>query len=490
MSRLAPDWLTMRAARVPDEPAIKTASLSWTRAQLLEASDSLSAALADAGVEPGSRVASLLSDDAPAVVLINAVRRLGAVLVPLNRRSAASELREQLEAVSARLLVFDRAHAEQASVAASDVEGLGVEALLAAAPCAVRPQLRDEIDLDAPGVIVFTSGTSGTPKGAVLSHGNLAASAHAWAELLRPLRSDRWLACLPLFHVAGLAVVTRSARWGVALEIMQGFEAGAVSRALDGGVSHVSLVPTQLDELLKARRGLPPPAGLRAVLLGGGPIPAVLLERARAAGYPVITTYGMTETSSGIAAGGLDAATLADPTAGRPLHRVEVRIAEPDPADGSGEILVRGPMVFSGYLGSTAATAEPVRDGWLHTGDIGTLDAAGLLRVADRRSDLLVSGGENVYPAQIEEILCLHPAIAQAAVVGQPDARWGAVPIAFVVLQRDAVFSASELQQHCRAHLAAYKVPVEVHRLGELPRDELGKVRRQDLLTTIPGAQA
>ncbi len=239
MTRLAPDPLVMRAARRPQEPAVRSRTVAWTRAQLLDASDGLARSLANEGVGEGSRVAALLADDLPAVVLIEALRRLGAVFVPLNRRAAAPELQQQLGQVGAQALIHDGDSAGLASAVARGGPALHrVEALLAAAPCAAPPRLRDEVDLDATAAIVFTSGTSGRPRGAMLTHGNLAASAHAWSAVLRPRPGDRWLACLPLFHVAGLAVATRASRWGVELEVEPGFDVTAVGAAIDAGVSH------------------------------------------------------------------------------------------------------------------------------------------------------------------------------------------------------------------------------------------------------------
>lgn len=352
---------------------------------------------------------------------------------------------------------------------------------MAAAPCGESSGLLDEMDLDAPAVIVFTSGTSGRPKGAVLTHGNLAASAHAWSAVLRPRATDRWLACLPLVHVAGLAVVTRALRWGVELEILAAFESDAVSRAFEAGASHVSLVPAQLAALLEVRAGRTAPASLRAILLGGGPIPADLLELAVAGGYPVLTTYGMTETGSGIAVGGADEATRRDRTAARALPGVRLRIEPDGSADGSGEILVRGEMVFAGYLGDAVASADKPPDGWLRTGDVGTLDTSGLLRVSGRRDELIISGGENVAPAAVEAVLMAHPAVAEAAVGGIPDARWGAVPAAIIVLRPGVVVTDEELFSHCRARLAAFEVPVRFVRLQTLPRNAMGKLVRRDL---------
>jgi O-succinylbenzoic acid--CoA ligase len=281
--------------------------------------------------------------------------------------------------------------------------------------------------------------------------------------------------------VAGLAVVTRALRWGVELEMQARFDPGALSRALDSGVSHVSLVPPQLAALLDLRDGRAAPASLRAVLLGGGPIPADLLERAIAGGYPVLTTYGMTETGSGIAVGGADAATRHDRGAARALPGVQLRIDATGSADGSGEILVRGAMVFAGYVDDPAASAEKLRDGWLHTGDVGSLDAAGLLRVIGRIDELIISGGENVAPAAVEAVLTAHPAVAEAAVSGIADPRWGTVPAAAVVLHPGAAATDEELLRHCRARLAGYELPVRIVRLEALPRNELGKVVRREL---------
>ncbi len=211
-------------------------------------------------------------------------------------------------------------------------------------------------------------------------------------------------------------------------------------------MSHVSLVPLQLAELLEVRRGLALPRTLRALLLGGGPIPHDLLRQARDGGYPVLTTYGMTETGSGVVVGGAEQTTRRDPTAGRALPGVRLGIVPDGAGDGGGEILVRGEMVFAGYLDDPATTAETLRDGWLHTGDIGTLDADGLLRVMDRRDDLIVSGGENITPAEVEAALAEHPAVVDVAVVGLPHERWGAVPVAAVVLSPLIATSDEELK--------------------------------------------
>jgi O-succinylbenzoic acid--CoA ligase len=448
----------------------------------------MAAGLSRGGLAPGQAVAALVEDDAPAVVLVHAARRLGAVLVPLNRRAAPPELAVQLRAAAPALLVHDtaarpRAHevAAMASLTTTEVErlledqpgGPGRAGSRCAAPALVDPA--------SPATLVFTSGTTGRPRGALLTHANHAASADAWASVLGPRASDRWLACLPLFHVAGLAIVVRASRWQVPLEVVARFEAHDIVQRIRAGISHLSLVPTQLEQLLAAWDGRSVPTTLRAILLGGAPIPGATLARARAAGLPVLTTYGMTETSSGVAVGGGEPATLADPAALRPLPGVDVRVVDPGAEDGVGDILVRGAMVCRGYLGDPEASAERLVDGWLRTGDLGSLDAEGLLRIADRREDLIISGGENVYPAEVEAVLREHPAVVDAAVLGRPDRAWGSVPVAAVVVAPGLSVSDAELVRHCRDRLAGYKVPVHFRQLASLPRNEAGKLVRREL---------
>ncbi len=492
------DWLVAWALDDPHVPALRTPGVSWTTAALELAVERLAGRLANLGLRRGAAIAALVDDDGPAVLVIHAARRLGAVLVPLNRRAAIPEMITQVQAAAPAMLVHDGVNEARASqvAAGSSVAAVALASLLGGpGEAGTEPEGRSSdrgvavdpigrppsLDLRSTATIVFTSGTTGRPRGVRLSHANHAASADGWAAVLEPRQTDRWLLCLPLFHVAGLAIVVRASRWRVPLEVLPRFQADEVAARIAAGTSHLSLVPTQLEEVLGAWGTRPVPGTLRAILLGGAPIPGPTLAGARRAGLPVLTTYGMTETASGIAVGGAEAATLADPTALRPLPGVRLRILEPDPADGVGQILVQGPMVFDGYLDDPAATAAQRSDGWLQTGDLGSLDADGLLRIADRREDLIVSGGENVYPAEVEAVLREHSAVVEAAVVGAPHATWGSVPVAAVVLAPGVTVSDAELDRHCRGRLAGYKVPARIHRLPRLPRNEAGKVLRREL---------
>jgi O-succinylbenzoic acid--CoA ligase len=308
---------------------------------------------------------------------------------------------------------------------------------------------------------LYTSGTSGRPKAVVHTYANHRASALASAWNLGVDPGDRWLCVLPLFHVGGLAILIRSAVYGTAAVLHQGFDEQAAMDAMRE-VTLVSLVSTMLHRLRDA--GLSEAPALRAALIGGGPVPRELLEWAARVGLPVLQTYGMTETSSQIATLGAAEALTKAGSAGRPLPGVQLRIGE------QGEILVRGPMV---------ATGSVAEDGWLHTGDRGRLDERGFLYVEGRLGDTIVTGGENVMAAEVEEALREHPAVLDAAVVGRPDPEWGEAVTAFVVL--DGAVEDAELIAHCRERLAGYKAPRAIHRLDELPRNAAGKVRRDAL---------
>lgn len=523
---LLPLALRRYARATPEATAIVEPGRTWSFAALDVLADALAAGLVAFGVRPGDRVALLAAPSATAIALLVAAARVGACVAPLGTRLAAPELAAAGREIVPRLAVHDRERASEAAMLtapsvpldalAERLAGDPLAGVLAGDPVAPGESGGSSIDgapgaadlePDAPAVAVLTSGTAGRPKVALLSHAALAASAAAWSAALPP--ATGWLLCLGLAHVAGLGVAWRSIGAGVPLRIVPEFDPGAVLGALrEGQVSHVSLVPTQLARLLdmvdnagrtpadpgttRAVAGVgarPSSAPLRAVLLGGAPIPPSLVVRALAAGWPVVPTYGLTEAASGVTALATSEAASRPGSAGRPLPGVALRIAVPAP-DGSGEIQVRTPAAFSGYLARPEATAAAFTlDGWLRTGDAGTLDAEGFLHVLDRRDDLLVSGGENVVPAEVEAAIEAHPAIAEAGVVGRPDATWGAVPVAAVVLRPGAPTPGSaELRAFCRARLAPYKVPATFVVVAALPRTVSGKLRRTELRATLVGA--
>lgn len=315
-------------------------------------------------------------------------------------------------------------------------------------------KLRNDHPTEAVHTVIRTSGTTGSPKRVELTFANHAAGVAAAADAVGLDHADRWLCPLPLHHVGGLNVLVRCAAHATTAVLHERFDADRVRAVLEAGeVTLASLVPTMLARLRHA--GLRRAPNLRAIALGGGPIPAGLLEWADEAGIPVVPVYGMTETCSQVVAG----------VPGRPLTGAELKI-------GAGEeILVRGPMV------SPTALAA---DGWLHTGDRGRLDGEGRLHVQGRLKDLIVTGGENVSPADVEQALLAHPAVSDAAVVGLPDEDWGEAVSAFVVLETPT--SPTELIEWCRPRLAAHAIPKRVEPVEGLPRNAAGKLLRDQVV--------
>jgi O-succinylbenzoic acid--CoA ligase len=475
--------LAQRAQTQPGATALVWRDASISFAQLAERAARVARALVARGVAPGDRVAALLPN-APAVAeLWHAAIACGAILVPVNTRLAAREIALLLDDAEASLLVHG----------ADDLAALAEAACgLLGGRAPARARAGDTIDWDATAplprpadpdpvvAIVYTSGTTGRAKGALLGARNFAASTAASGDRLGVRAGDRWLAPLPLFHVGGLAILARSVLEGVTAIVHERFEPAAVAAALGGGdVRFASLVPAMLERVLRADR--PPRFDARrcTVLLGGAAADPALLTRARAAGLVIAPTYGLTEATSQVATRTPDHAGAGLP----PLPGVELRIADekdrPCEAGVAGEIQVRGANVMRGYWRREAESGRARANGWLHTGDVGCLDADGGLHVLARRSDLIVSGGENVYPAEVEAVLLAHPAVREAAVAGVADAAFGARPAAWLVA--DADLDASALRAFCRARLAGYKVPVAFHRVRELPRNASGKILRDRL---------
>jgi O-succinylbenzoic acid--CoA ligase len=469
-------WLLARAAATPDASALRLPEreLSWS--ELAREARGIETNLARAGVGPDDVVATLLGSGDFARTL-HAVWMRGATLLPLNLRLTASEIVFQLRDAGARFLVHGRdalaAHARDAVSELGELILLHPEAAPGPPACEAAP-----LDRDAPLAILYTSGTTGHPKGAILSAGNFEASANASRDRLGSQSGDRCLACLPLSHVGGLSNLVRSLLIGSCVQVQEGFDPPAVARALEeDGITDVSFVANMLDRVLDERGALRAPSALRTVLVGGGPLPEPLLDRCHALGWPVAPTYGLTEAASQVATRSPDDA---EAHGLRPLPGVELRIDHANEGS-AGEILVRGPNVMQGYLGRPEDTARALRSGWLHTGDVGRLHPDGTLTVLDRRRDLIVSGGENVYPAEVESVLSGHPGVAEVGVAGRPDARFGSRPVAWFVAKPGHDPSEQELIAFCRTHLAAFKTPVACVRVEALPRTSSGKLVRARL---------
>lgn len=471
---------------MPATVALVEGSREVTYAELDGWAESVAATLFSRGVEAGDRVALLAPNSLEFAAAVHGVSRAGAVLVPLNARLTADDQAWQVSHAGAQVVLF-HGDAEGRARAIAKAAGISAEPL----PPGPSPDGRGEdegrfarahaaTDVHS---IIYTSGTTGRPKGAMLTYGNFFASAAASAFNIGVAADDRWLACMPLFHVGGLSILLRSAIYGTAAVIQPGFDETAVNRAVrEDGINLLSVVPTMLRRMLDAD-DLSYPQGMRAVLVGGGPVTKDLLEQALARGLPVLQTYGLTESCSQVSTLSPADAAARVGSAGKPLVTTQLRIDAP-PGE-PGEILVAGPTVTPGYHEDPEASARAIRDGWLHTGDIGRLDREGFLYVLDRRDDLVITGGENVYPAEVEGHLLQHPCIEAVAVVGVRDARWGQLVTAAVVARPG--FDAAQVEAWLRERLAHYKVPRRFVEMATLPATASGKVQRHKVREMVEG---
>lgn len=469
------DPIQFWAAVQPERVALRSGRSAWTYGLLDHAVWTSADLLLARGLGSGEHVAlEFDADDAfHLAVTVHALHRVGLLPVLMNPNSTAEE----------RQALRERAHVDLTLTADffNPEKQAGANAPSPREDGAALPFTRR---LDAPAAICFTSGTSGTPRAAVLTHGNFLWSAIGSARNLGVSESDLWLCCLPLHHVGGLSILTRSAAYGTGVLIHERFVPEAVNEAIDrDGVTIVSLVPTMLRRLLTDRRGRPFPGTLRAALIGGGPIEAELLEEAAMLRMRALPTYGLTEAASQVTTLRLRDWPKGLATAGSPLDFVRVQIRDDDGGVAGpgveGEIVVRGPTVMAGYMGDPESTAAALAGRWLRTGDIGAWDEDGRLIVLDRRADRIVTGGENVSPAEVERVLLAHPAIDGACVVALPSAEWGQEVAAVIELKPGRSATLDELRAHAAATLSGFKLPRHLMIVNALPRSASGKLLRR-----------
>lgn len=490
-----PDLLQFGVWRAPDRACVVAGDRMHTFTESSERASRLADAFRRAGLRRGDRVSLLAQNELEYTEIQVAASRAGVILAPLNWRLAIPELRFMVENCTPSLLVHGPGYEEHARELGLPAWHLGesghgepYEEHLAAG------EAGDEIPMpraEEAAQIIYTSGTTGRPKGAILSNHALWSRCNTFAIEYRVRTEHVYVGGLPMFHMAAHPA------WGFtyvgATNVMiRAFEPREVLEGIQRyRGTHVMLVPTMINILLEH------PAidevdlsSLEAVLYGGSPIaPEVLRRAVKRFGCGFGQTYGMTETSVATYLTPADQNPDEKPhllsSGGRASISQQVRVVDdhdvPLPPGGLGEIVVRGPQLFDGYWGDTAATEEALRGGWMHTGDIGTFSEEGYLYIVDRLKDAIVTGGENVYSREVEDVLYEHPDVLETAVIAIPSERWGEAVHALVVPRDGTAPTAEDLTEHCRARLAGYKVPKSVELVVELPKNALGKLEKKVL---------
>jgi acyl-CoA synthetase (AMP-forming)/AMP-acid ligase II len=490
--------LEHHARRRADQPLAICGDTTVTYAEMADRTARLAGGLAARGVGPADVVAVLSYNSTELLATIFAANHLGAIAMPMNWRLAAAELRYLLEHSGAAVLVSDHA---LIAVAGEATDGLSLVRVcvtdervegwerfgdLAGSP----PVPRHEVLAGDVHRLMYTSGTTGRPKGVMLTHANLAWKNYAHITEFGFTSADIGLACGPLYHVGALDLVTTTMiAVGATTIIHRTFDAAAVVDEIERSrVTTVWMAPAMvravLDEPGVESRDL---SSVRVIIAGGEKLPIPFIERIQRT-FPsawLADAYGLTETVSGDTFLDRASTTRKLGSVGRACAYLDLAIWDEDgvplPPGERGEVVLRGPKVFAGYWRDPEATARAFAGGWFHTGDIGVMDDEGYVYIVDRLKDMIVSGGENIASSEVERVLYEHGAVAEAAVVGRPDERWGEVPVAFVALREGHTVTADELIEHCRGQLARFKVPKDVTFVEALPRNPSGKVLKREL---------
>jgi fatty-acyl-CoA synthase len=484
-------WLTTRAGTSADTVALVSGEgETMTYGELGDRAARWAAVFSGRGIGRGERVAFLGENQPAFVEALFGAARAGIVFVPVNTRLAAPEVAHILTDSGARLLVHDDRAAAVATEAAGELPRIVVGTEADAELAAVEPVPETSgVGLDDPAAILYTSGTTGRPKGAVLTHGNLTWNSLNTLVDVDIVSTDVALVISPLFHAAslGMGLLPVLLKGGTVV-LERAFDAGRALRLIEEhGVTMLSGVPTTYQFMAEhpdwASTDL---STLAKLTCGGSPVPTRVLEAFEARGLSFSQGYGMTETSPGATYLPATRTRAKMGSAGQPHFFTEVRVVDENGeslAPGEiGEIQVRGPNVTPGYHGNPTATAEAfTADGWFRTGDLGSFDDEGYLFVADRLKDMIISGGENIYPAEVEDLILGLEEVTGAAVIGIPDERWGETPWAVVTLRPGASLTTEQLAEQLNGRVARYKIPKNVVIVDELPRTASGKVRKLDL---------
>ncbi len=513
------EFLSIANAICPDRDAIVFEGKRFTFSQLNERVNRLANALIGLGVKKGDRVALLHVNCNQCVEAYFAVAKIGGIYVPLNFRAKANELTYMINTAEVLTLFVGQRYLElidsirgQLGTVANYIsidgphEGmLSYEELLASAS---DEEVFTEIDDDDITILMYTAGTTGFPKGVMLPHRSFSVYVLENVTPADPAIEERTILTVPLYHVAGIQAMMAAVYGGRTLVMERQFEPTEWMQLVqDEKVSRAMMVPTMLKQLMDhpdfARYDL---SSLRVITYGAAPMPLPVIRRALEVfpGVAFINAFGQTETASTITTLGPEDHIISGTeeerekklkrlsSIGRPMSDVEMRVVDennnPLPPYEVGEIVARGPRVMAGYWKEDEKTARTIdKDGWVHTGDMGYVDEDGYFFLAGRTSDMIIRGGENISPEEVEAVLHQHEKIEDAAVIGVPDEEWGEVPVCVVVLKEGQTATEEEIIEHCRAALASYKRPREVKFVKELPRNQLGKVLKRQLREQFGG---
>ncbi|GAC1699361.1 MAG: long-chain fatty acid--CoA ligase [Candidatus Limnocylindrales bacterium] len=483
-------WLAARAALTPDREALVDGMERATYRDLATRAEAAARLLWELGVRPGDRVATLTGNRGEFVELLYAVARVGALLVPLNWRLAHPELEYQLGDAGAMVLFTEAQHTQAAGrLEVNERIVFGDDYAARRDSARAAPPTESEARFSDPFLILYTAGTTGRAKGAVLTHANVFWNVVNMTVATGLSEADTTVTILPMFHSGGIGLFTvPSLTVGGRVVIQRSFDAAGLRQLI---VSERAAVVLAVPAIWLAMAELPDFTAqacpsLRYLCSGGAPLPTPLIDRLAERGFVVLQGYGLTETAPG--------GTLIPPpdwrrkagTVGKPMLFVQMRAVADDgapvPIGTIGEVQFRGPNVFAGYWRRPEATAEVFTpDGWFRTGDLGVFDDEDFLTLVDRKKDMVITGGENVYSAEVEDVLFAHPAVAEAAIVGVPDERWGERVVAVVVQRSGSTVTPDDLIAFCRERLAKYKSPREVVFIDVLPRNAAGKVLKRQL---------
>ncbi len=494
-------WLTKREEIAPDQEAVVDGGRRLSYRQLNRRVNHLARALQAQGLAHGDRLAMLAYNCLEFIEVIMAAAKLGLILVPLNWRLTAPELSFQLGDSGARALIFDpelegltQGILEQVSFERLMVLGsqprLGAaayEALLEL-PSDAEPVPNREVTSETPIIIMYTAGTTGKPKGAVLTQGNCLYNALSLQVDLEFTSRDRNLVALPMFHIGGIGLFTLPMLYvGGTVVIQRTFDPAQMLRLFQEERITVCLVVPAIWLFLIQSPAFDPAslAQARVLMSGGAPLPLSLVDEYHRHGIVLQQGYGMSEAAPSVS-------TLAKPWAlskkgsvGRIMFHLEARVAGEEgqelPRGQVGELVLRGPNVMQGYWQRPEANQEAFVEGWFHTGDLARMDEEGFLYIVDRKKDMFISGGENVYPAEVENAIFSLEQVAEAAVIGLPDPKWGEVGCAVVAVKAGQSLAAEEVTTHLKTCLAKYKIPKKVVFVEALPRNAAGKVLKRDL---------